>query len=318
MPPPQSLGLPAGIPVVTGAADTACGLLGSAPCTSTGCSQHQHGRPARPAGGRRARRSPRPHPHLLQCAGPWHTAGWVVPDGRHAQQRDGAALAPRQPLLGWHYPDAYDVMNVAAENSPPGAQGLLFLPYLVGEQSPHMDPTSGAFFGLTLRHGQGDLVRAVMESATFACYDAYGVLAELGVQSQSIILAGGGAKSTLWRQIVADVFGMPVQPLLTSEQSAQGAVLLAGGGVGLLDIGAAARQWAQLGPATAPDPGRHAFYRERFAAFQISTPAMGTFRMIYTVSANPALDLILTVPAIEFEVVLRAFEDQARDGRQRL
>jgi xylulokinase len=160
-------------------------------------------------------------------------------------------------------------MNVAAENSPPGAQGLLFLPYLVGERTPHMDPTArGAFFGLTLGHGQGDMVRAVMEGAAFACYDAYMVLHELGVSSNSIILAGGGAKSVLWRQIVADIFSLPVWPLLTAEQSALGAVLLAGGGVGLLHIPTAAREWAQLGTFSLPDPGSHAFYQERFGAFR--------------------------------------------------
>jgi xylulokinase len=160
-------------------------------------------------------------------------------------------------------------MNAAAAASPPGAEGLLFLPYLVGERSPHMDPTArGAFFGLTLRHGRGDLVRAVLEGATFACYDAYGVLAELGVEAQSVILAGGGARSPLWRQIVADVFGLEVRPLLTGEQSALGAVLLAGGGAGLFDLVATARAWAQLGPVTAPDAARHAFYAQRFAAFQ--------------------------------------------------
>jgi xylulokinase len=175
----------------------------------------------------------------------------------------------RDSVFGWHYPDAYDVMNVAAAAVSPGADGLLFLPYLVGERSPHMDPTArGAFFGLTLRHGQGELVRAVMEGATFACYDAYGVLAELGVHSKSVILAGGGAKSPLWRQIVADIFGMPVQPLLTAEQSALGAVLLAGGGAGLFDLTGTAAAWAQLGPMTEPDAARHAFYGERFAAFR--------------------------------------------------
>ena len=207
-------------------------------------------------------------------------------------------------------------MNVAAENSPPGAQGLLSSLTWSGSARPTWILTArGAFFGLTLRHGQGDLVRAVMEGATFACYDAYGVLAELGVQSQSIILAGGGAKSALWRQIVADVFGMPVQPLLTSEQSALGAVLLAGGGVGLLDIPG---RGAPVGAVGSPHRARR-----RTACLLprtlrgISRPLRtqpGTLRMIYTVSANPALDLILTVPAIEFEVVLRAFEVRREMG----
>lgn len=262
-------GLPAGIPVITGAADTACGLLGAGAVSSDRLllSISTGGQLVQPVDDVRVDRRGRIHTFCSALAPGAGQAGWYQ---MGATLNAGMALRwLRDSLLGWHYPDAYDVMNVAAENSPPGAQGLLFLPYLVGERSPHMDPTArGAFFGLTLRHGQGDLVRAVMEGATYACYDAYGVLAELGVQSQSIILAGGGAKSTLWRQIVADTFGMPVQPLLTSEQSALGAVLLAGGGVGLLDIGSAARRWAQLGPATAPDPGRHAFYQERFRAFQ--------------------------------------------------
>lgn len=263
------LGLPAGIPVVTGAADTACGLLGAGAVASDRLllSISTGGQLVQPVDDVRVDRRGRIHTFCSALAPSPGQAGWYQ---MGATLNAGMALRwLRDSVFGWHYPDAYDVMNVAAENSPPGAQGLLFLPYLVGERSPHMDSTArGAFFGLTLRHGQGDLARAVMEGATFACYDAYRVLAELGVQAQSIILAGGGAKSALWRQIVADVFGMPVQPLLTSEQSALGAVLLAGGGVGLLDIPAAARRWAQLGPATAPDPGRHAFYRERFEAFQ--------------------------------------------------
>ena len=263
------LGLPAGIPVVTGAADTACGLLGAGAVASDRLllSISTGGQLVQPVDEVQVDRRGRIHTFCSALAPTPGLAGWYQ---MGATLNAGMALRwLRDSVFGWHYPDAYDVMNVAAENSPPGAQGLLFLPYLVGERSPHMDPTArGAFFGLTLRHGQGDLARAVMEGATFACYDAYGVLAELGVHSQSIILAGGGAKSALWRQIVADVFGMPVQPLLTSEQSALGAVLLAGGGVGLLNIPAAARQWAQLGPVTAPDPGRHAFYRERFEAFQ--------------------------------------------------
>ena len=108
-------------------------------------------------------------------------------------------------------------MNQFAESAPPGANGLLFLPYLAGERTPHMDPTARAvFFGLTLQHGQGELVRAVMEGVAFGAYDAYDILRELGARAETVILAGGGARSTLWRQIVADIFGKPVQVLETA------------------------------------------------------------------------------------------------------
>jgi xylulokinase len=264
-----ALGLRPGIPVVTGAADTACSLLGAGAVASDRLllSISTGGQLVQPVDDVAVDSGGRIHTFCSALSPAEGQAGWYQ---MGATLNAGLALRwLRDGVFGWHYPDAYDVMNVAAENSPPGAQGLLFLPYLVGERTPHMDPTArGAFFGLTLGHGQGDLVRAVMEGAAFACYDAYTVLRELGVRSNSIILAGGGAKSTLWRQIVADIFSLPVQPLLTAEQSAMGAVLLAGGGVGLLHIPTAARQWAQLGDLTQPDPLRHIFYLERFEAFR--------------------------------------------------
>ncbi|MEZ4583286.1 MAG: FGGY-family carbohydrate kinase [Caldilineaceae bacterium] len=85
----------------------------------------------------------------------------------------------------------------------------------------------GLFLGLTLRHGQAELVRAVMEGVTLGCADAFAVLAELGAQPEHVILAGGGARSALWQQLVADVFGLPVRPLQVADQSAAGAALLA-------------------------------------------------------------------------------------------
>jgi xylulokinase len=265
----EALGLPAGIPVVTGAADTPCGLLGAGAVSSAGLllSISTGGQLVQPVDEVRVDPLGRIHTFCTALDPAAGQAGWYQ---MGATLNAGMALRwLRDSVLSLEGPDAYAAMNAAAAASPPGAEGLLFLPYLVGERSPHMDPTArGAFFGLTLRHGRGDLVRAVLEGATFACYDAYGVLAELGVEAQSVILAGGGARSPLWRQIVADVFGLEVRPLLTGEQSALGAVLLAGGGAGLFDLVATARAWAQLGPVTAPDAARHAFYAQRFAAFQ--------------------------------------------------
>jgi sugar (pentulose or hexulose) kinase len=99
-----------------------------------------------------------------------------------------------------------------------------------------------------------------------ACYDAFKVLEEIGAQPRRIVMAGGGAQSNLWQQIVADVFGLPVQQLLMADQSALGAALLAGGGVGLLDLGA--HNWESYRPPIEPDDRRHALYEEMFGVFR--------------------------------------------------
>jgi xylulokinase len=165
--------------------------------------------------------------------------------------------------------EIYRNMSEWAAGCEPGADGLLFLPYLAGERTPHMDPTARAlFFGLTLRHGQGELVRAVMEGVVFAALDAFHVLQEVGANAERITLAGGGARSAVWRQIVADIFALPVAPLLRSEQSALGAALLAGHGAGLLDAAGASVHWATFGPITPPRPAYVERYQTGFATFR--------------------------------------------------
>jgi xylulokinase len=164
---------------------------------------------------------------------------------------------------------AYSQMVAWAETAPVGADGLLFLPYLVGERTPHMDPRArGLFLGLTAGHGRAELVRAVLEGVALACYDAYQVLVEVGASPERMVMAGGGARSQLWRQIVADVFGLPVQRLEVGQQSALGAILLAGGGVGLFDPASTAQAWATVGPAVEPDTGRRATYQALLALFR--------------------------------------------------
>ena len=111
-------------------------------------------------------------------------------------------------------------------------------------------------------------VRAVLEGVTLACYDAYQVLAELGARPDRIIMAGGGARSQLWQQIVADVFNLPVQRLEQGDQSAWGAVLLAGGGIGLFDPQSTAQAWASYGPPIEPDGQRHALYQNLMPLFR--------------------------------------------------
>jgi len=157
--------------------------------------------------------------------------------------------------------DAYSQMTLEADGVPVGAGGLVFLPYLNGERTPHMNPHArGMFLGLTPDHGQGHFVRAVMEGGTLALYDAFDVLKSLGAAPDSIVLSGGGAQSSLWRQIVADVFGMAVKPLLTVEQSALGAAMLASSAIGLFDPQDLAERWATYGETVEPNRDAHEDY----------------------------------------------------------
>ncbi len=165
--------------------------------------------------------------------------------------------------------DAYVAMTAAAAEVDPGAGGLVFLPYLNGERTPHMNPHArGMFLGLTPDHGQGHLVRAVMEGGTLALYDAFDVLKSLGATPDSIVLSGGGAQSALWRQIVADVFGMKVKPLLTVEQSALGAAMIAGSAIDLFAPEDVAGRWASYDAVVEPNPDAHERYRALLEIFR--------------------------------------------------
>jgi xylulokinase len=130
--------------------------------------------------------------------------------------------------------DAYDLLSEMAASVPAGAEGLIFLPYLSGERTPHADSNArGMFIGLSLRHTKAHMVRAVMEGVTFGLRDSLGLVRELGVDVNEIVLVGGGAKSPLWRQIQADVFGQSVCTLNITDAAPFGAALLAGMGAGV-------------------------------------------------------------------------------------
>jgi Sugar (pentulose and hexulose) kinases len=132
-----------------------------------------------------------------------------------------------------------------------------------------MDPTArGVFLGLTARHGQPELVRAVLEGVTLACFDASRVLAEAHALPDRLVLAGGGARSPLWQRIVADVFGTPLRRLEVDEQAAIGACILAGAAVDLVDPATASRAWARLGGLVEPDDARHVRYLELLELFR--------------------------------------------------
>jgi xylulokinase len=128
----------------------------------------------------------------------------------------------------------YSAMDRLAGIVAPGSDGLVFLPYLSGERTPHMDPEArGLFFGLTLRHGQGHLARAVMEGVVFALRDCLEVYRGLGQPAEHVIASGGGARSPFWLQLQADILKAEVRTSRMAEQAGVGAAITAGVGAGI-------------------------------------------------------------------------------------
>jgi xylulokinase len=169
----------------------------------------------------------------------------------------------------------YDELSELASQAPPGAEGLLFLPYLTGERTPHLDPGArGAFFGLTSRHNLSHLTRAVMEGVAFSLRDSLEIMVALGTNPTEIRATGGGARSPLWRQLLADVFGRPIVRTVTMEGPASGAALLAGVTAGVFENVEEACAGISLRPDICkPEAGRTRLYDDYYAAYRELYPA---------------------------------------------
>ncbi len=171
----------------------------------------------------------------------------------------------------------YDELAQAAAGWPPGAEGLLFAPYLAGERTPHADPDArGAFTGLSLRHDGGALVRAVLEGVAYGLRDSLELLRELGVEASVGRVSGGGARSELWRRIIASVLGIPLERTAGAEEGAAfGAALLGGvaGGV-FADAAEAVGACVRVTDRTDPDPAWTTAYQEGYARFRELYPAL--------------------------------------------
>jgi len=151
----------------------------------------------------------------------------------------------------------YDSLLAPAEQIQPGCEGLLFLPYLTGERTPHPDPLArGAFGGLTVRHTKAHLTRAVLEGVAFGLRDSFELIKTAGlVQIDQVRVSGGGAKSPLWRQILADVFNAELVTVNTTEGAAYGVALLAGVGCGIYnDTDEACAEAVKITGSTAATP----------------------------------------------------------------
>ena len=129
--------------------------------------------------------------------------------------------------------DPYEILDQEAADVDPGSEGLFFLPYLTGERTPHFDPDArGGWIGLTVRHNREHLIRSVLEGVTYAMRDCLELIRDMGVDLTEIRLSSGGARSPLWRQIQADIYGQDVCTINTHEGPAFGAALLAQVGTG--------------------------------------------------------------------------------------
>lgn len=173
----------------------------------------------------------------------------------------------------------YATLVEAAAEVPAGSEGLFFQPYLTGERTPHADPLArGAFVGLTVRHDRRHLVRAVLEGVAYGLRDGLELMREAGISAPGQVrVTGGGSASPLWRQIVADVLGVEVATVTTTEGAAYGAALLAAVGAGWSpSVDAAAAAFVRATPAAAPGPDAAA-YAEAYARHRTLYPSLAPF-----------------------------------------
>jgi len=269
----MATGLRAGTPVVAGGGDQAANAVGlgavepGVPALSLGTSGvifAPTDRPIVEPGGR-------VHAFCHAVPGRWHLMSVMLSAaGSLRWFRD--TLAPGEP---------YGALTDAAGEIDPGSDGLLFLPYLTGERTPHPDPLArGAFVGLTVGHDRRHLTRAVLEGVAFGLRDGLDLMVAAGMPPPTRIRAsGGGTASPVWRQILADVLGVELATVATAEGAAFGAGILAAVGAGWHPtVEAAAGAWIDATVAAAPGPNA-AIYRDRHAVYRGLYPALSpTFR----------------------------------------
>jgi xylulokinase len=271
----EATGLRPGTPVVGGGGDQAAGAVGTGAVAegvvslSLGTSGVVFATANRPI----VEPEGRLHAFCHAVPGKWHLMGVMLSAaGSLRWYRD--ALVP-----GVNFDD---LLAPAAEVAP-GSEGLLFLPYLTGERTPHPDPLArGAFVGLTVRHSQAHLTRALLEGVAFGLRDSFELMRTAGLaEVTQVRVTGGGARSPLWRQILADVLNVELVTVNTSEGAAYGAALLAATGAGVFpDVESACAATMRVTSSTPPGPAHRAYqeiyplYRDLYPALQPSFQAV--------------------------------------------
>jgi xylulokinase len=220
-------GINVGTPIVGGGSDNACGAVGvgvvksGKVMASIGTSGVVLAHTKNP----KVDPEMRLHTFCHSVPNKWYLMGVML--------SAGGALRWFRDMVGV---DTYETLDKEAASITAGSEGLIFLPYLMGERTPHKDPNvKGIFFGLTIRHKKAHLVRSIMEGVAYGMRNSLEIMKELGVEIDQIRITSGGARSTLWAQIQADVYETEVVTVNVSEGSAFGAAMLAGVGVDVFE-----------------------------------------------------------------------------------
>lgn len=239
----KETGLSEGTPVVAGGGDQAAQAVGTGIIDEGAVSVTIGTSGVVFAASRHYRIEPegRLHAFCHAVPGMWHLMGVMLSAGGSLRwYRDKLGDVERR-YSKEHNRDAYDLLIDPAAKVPAGSEGLLYLPYLSGERTPYPNPNArGVFFGLSLRHTKAHLTRAVLEGVAFGLRDSLELMRSLGIIFNHVRASGGGARSTLWRQIMSDIFGTTIITTNVTEGAAFGAALLAGAGTGVYENIAAA------------------------------------------------------------------------------
>jgi xylulokinase len=268
----KEIGIRAGTPIVGGGGDQAAGAVGngivksgviSATIGTSGVVFAFSDRVATDPQGRL-------HTFCHAVPGKWHVMGVVLCAGGSLQWFRNHLAEPERAQAESEGVDPYEVLCAEAARADAGCEGLLFLPYLTGERTPHADPNArGALVGLTPRHGRNQVVRSIMEGITFAMKDSLEIIRSMGIAVDEIRLSGGGARSEFWRQLQADVYEHSVCTINADEGPAYGVALLAGVGTGVWgSVEEACERSISVVSRYEVEPQNAGIYREFYPVYQ--------------------------------------------------
>lgn len=221
---------------------------------------------------------PKGRVHTFCCAvpGAWHVMGVTQSAGLSLKWfRDNFCQAEKDAAAGMGV-DPYYIMDKQAETSPIGCNRLIYLPYLMGERTPHLDPDCrGVFFGLSAMHTKYDMLRAVMEGVSYSLRDSMEILRGMGADVDEMLACGGGGTSKIWRQMLADMYNCPVKTVVSKEGPALGVAILAAVGAGIYEsVPAACKALVKTNPAQDPIPENVPEYDKYYQLFKALYPAL--------------------------------------------